>query len=130
VLELSTYFASFSVLGQADPISKAILGTTRRFVPVLAIHRSYNPGDGWKSGFAIAPQLGWRATAASYGLTQMRERFLPLLTGKKAYTSMLLITVEREQGDAVMYCEPKDSWKWARLITSAALHIATSFMPI
>jgi hypothetical protein len=130
VLELSTYFASFSVLAQADPISKAILGTTRTFVPVLAIQRSYNPGEGWKSGFGIAPQLGWRATAASYGMTQTRERLLPLLAGKKAYASILLITVERAQGDTVMYCEPKDSWKWVRLVTSTALHIATSFVPI
>jgi outer membrane protein assembly factor BamA len=130
VLELSTYFASFSILAQADPISRAILGTTRTFVPVLAVQRSYNPGDGWKSGFGIAPQLGWRATAASYGMTQTRERLLPLLAGKKVYTSTLPITVEREQGDAVMYCEPKDSWKWARLGASTALQIATSFAPI
>jgi outer membrane protein assembly factor BamA len=88
-LELSTYFASFNILAQADPISKAILSTTRAFVPVLAIHRSYNPGDGWKSGFGVAPQLGWRATAASYGMTQTRERLLPLLAGKKAYTLTL-----------------------------------------
>jgi hypothetical protein len=130
VLELSTYFASFSVLAQADPISRAILTTTRPFVPVLAVQRSYNPGDGWKSGFGIAPQLGWRATAASYGMTQTRERLLSLLAGKKVYTSTLPIIVEREQGDAVMYCEPKDSWKWVRLGTSTALQIVTSFMPI
>jgi len=134
VLELSTYFASFSVLAQADPISQAILNTTRTIVPVLAVQRPYNPGDGWKSGFAVAPQLGWRATALSYGMTQTRERLLPHLAGTRMYTSTLPVIVERElereKTGVVMYCEPKDSWKWVRLGASAALQIATSLTPI
>jgi hypothetical protein len=63
-------------------------------------------------------------------MTQTRERLLPLMAAKKAYTPMLPITVERARGDTVMYCEPEDSWKWVRLVTSTALQIATSFTPI
>jgi outer membrane protein assembly factor BamA len=125
VLEASTYIASFSLLAQADPISRLLTGSSRRMLPVLAIQRPFTPGEGWKSGFTIAPQFGWKSMALSYGTTQLRERMVPWLQGNEAFTPALPVPVERENGEAVLLCEPADArLRWLRKGAAVALQFA------
>ena len=73
-LELSTYFATFSLLAWSSPLTGLLpLAFETRWAPFVAFERPYLPGQGWQSGFTIAPQLGWRATATSYGLSHVSE---------------------------------------------------------
>src|SRR5439155_16954099 len=82
LLELSTYTLSVSLFAFARPVVPILsLALNKRFLPVLALQRSFSPGEGWKSGFFVAPQLGWKATPASYAVTQIQQRLLPLLAG-------------------------------------------------
>jgi hypothetical protein len=83
-----------------------ILNAPKRFVPILALERPYMPGEGWKSGFLIAPQLGWKNSALAYGATQLQQRLLPLVSVDRSLDPDLNITVNRTAGEAVLSCEP------------------------
>jgi outer membrane protein insertion porin family len=105
LLELSTYCVSVSMLAFAHPLLP-ILNAPKRFVPILALERPYMPGEGWKSGFLIAPQLGWKNSALAYGATQLQQRLLPLVSVDRSLDPDLNITVNRTAGEAVLSCEP------------------------
>jgi hypothetical protein len=120
-LELSSYYASFSLTpgGALWHPGKA------KVVPLFALQRPFTAGEGWKSGFALAPQLGWKIAAFRYGATQARERALPVLAGNRHLTPVLPVVVERTRGDAVMFCEPpKPRLNWLRGPAAAALKFA------
>ena len=107
LLELSTYYASFSLIGFPASLARFLpLGSIHGFIPVLSLQRPYLPGDSWRSGFLIAPQLGWRASAVSYVATQLGEHLAPLLLGDSRLTPPLPITVERPNGDGELLCDP------------------------
>jgi outer membrane protein assembly factor BamA len=121
ILELSSYYASFSLTpgGALWHPGKA------KVVPLFALQRPFTAGEGWKSGFALAPQLGWKIAAFRYGATQARERALPVLAGNRHLTPVLPVVVERTRGDAVMFCEPpKPRLNWLRGPAAAALKFA------
>ncbi|HLK22008.1 MAG TPA: POTRA domain-containing protein [Bryobacteraceae bacterium] len=107
VFELATYTASVSVFAFAHPVLPLLMGDPRRsLLPVLALTRPYAPGEGWTSGFFIAPQLSWRAPAVAYGATQLEQRLLPVLEGDRGLTPELPVTVAGPSGDGTMFCNP------------------------
>src|SRR4029077_18762379 len=84
------------------------INSKRHLLLILAIERPFTPGEGWKSGFVIAPQLGWRFPAMSYAAAQFQHRLLPVLTGDRGLETELPVTMERPQGDATLLCaQPK-----------------------
>ncbi|HEX6897265.1 MAG TPA: POTRA domain-containing protein [Bryobacteraceae bacterium] len=107
LLELSTYTAALSLYAFLPPLVPALSLTPKgTILPVLAIQRSYSPGDGWRSGFLLAPQLGWQALGAIYGVTQIQQRLLPVLAGDRGLVPQIPVTVQTHKGEALMYCEP------------------------
>ena len=107
VFELATYTVSVSVFAFAHPILPLLAADPRRsLVPVLAIARPFSPGEGWTSGFFIAPQLGWRASMVAYSATQLEQRLLPILAGDRGLVPELQVTVEGPAGEGVMFCDP------------------------
>jgi hypothetical protein len=107
VFELATYTASVSVFAFAHPILPLLAVDPRRsLLPVLALTRPFSPGEGWESGFFIAPQLGWRAPAVAYSTTQLQQRLLPVLAGDRGLVPELPVTVEGPGGEGVMFCDP------------------------
>ena len=68
LFELSTYTASLSVYAFAGPLFPLLtLGSKLPvWLPIIALQRPYSPGEGWRSGFMLAPQLGWQLTAMAY----------------------------------------------------------------
>ncbi len=107
LFELSTYTASISLIAFAHPLIPALsLNPKRRLLPVLAFSRPFFPGEGWKSGFSIAPQLGWRALALGYATTQFEQRLLPTLSGDRGLVPELPVTIEGPNNNGgVMFCE-------------------------
>jgi hypothetical protein len=128
VLELSSYYASFQVLAYTDPLSRILgLQSDSRLIPVAALHRPYLPAEPWTSGITIAPQLGWRSTALTYGATQIRERTMPWLRSDSLPTPPLPVTIERSNGDAVLLCEaPEPRLTRLRNVAKFALRIAAA----
>ena len=129
VLELSTYYLSFSLIGYAHPIAKLLPGAFARqgLLPVLSMFRPFTPGEGWKSGLLIAPQLGWQATAYTYATTQVTSRLLPIIRGDSGYVSQLAVTFERPGGDGVLLCDPpKPKYHTLRMGAAMLLQIAAS----
>lgn len=112
---LSTYMVSASLLAFAHPILPMVPVASRSLALVFAVQRPFSPGEGWKSGFVIAPQLGWQVSVLSYASTQLMQRLLPALAGDRGLIPVLPITVERQNGDAVMFCEPPPPKLWAIL---------------
>ncbi|MBZ5594092.1 MAG: hypothetical protein LAP39_17770 [Acidobacteriia bacterium] len=100
LLELSTYSVSISLIAFSHPLIPLLAASSGRFRPVLALQRPFTPGEGWKSGFMIAPQIGWRQAALAYAFTQIEQRLRP-----PALEPELPITVERPQGAATLICE-------------------------
>lgn len=107
LLELSTYTASISLFAFAHPLLPLLaVDAKRRLLPVLALQRPFSPAEGWKSGFSIAPQLGWRFSALSYAAAQTQQRSLARLSGDRGVVPELPVTVHSPGGDGVMFCEP------------------------
>jgi outer membrane protein insertion porin family len=130
LLELSTYTASISVYAFAGPLMPflSIGSKLPVWLPILALHRPYSPGEGWKSGFSLAPQLGWQLMALSYGVGQIQHRLLPVLNGDRGLVPELPVTVETAKGDAVMFCEPPNPrFMFLRTPASLVLRLAGSF---
>ncbi len=122
----STYMLSVGMFAFARPLIP-ILNPPKRLLPVLSLQRPFLPGEGWRSGFVIAPQLGWKNGAIGYGSTQLQGRLLPRLTGANAAQTLLPVTVTRAAGEAVMMCEPPaPRLRYLRMGAGLALHFLGS----
>ncbi len=115
----ATYAASVTVFGS----SLKILNLPHRLMPVFALQRPFTAGDGWKSGFAIAPQVGWRGGAAGYAATQLQQRLLPRVSGERSAEPELPVT-----GDVSMSCVAKPRLKLVRTAASIALQFVGTLM--
>jgi hypothetical protein len=114
LLDLSTFTASISLFAFAKPLLP-LLGLKNPFAPVFALQRPFTPSEGWKSGFLIAPQMGWRASLMSYPITQLQQRLMPVLAGNRDQPQDLTVTVAGPDGEMTTFCEPaKPGMKWLR----------------
>src|SRR3984893_2590348 len=130
LLELSTYTASISVYAFAGPLMPflSIGSKLPVWLPILAIHRPFSPGEGWRSGFSIAPQLGWQLTTLSYGIGQIQPRLVPALNDARGVGPELPGTVETAKADALMFCEPPNPRLiFLRTPASLVLRLAGAF---
>ncbi|HMC58125.1 MAG TPA: hypothetical protein VKJ01_02920, partial [Candidatus Solibacter sp.] len=88
------------------------------------LERPFLPGAGWLSGFAIAPQLGWKSGAAGYASTQIHRRLGPLLSGSRGLVPELPVTVRNPTGDATLFCQaPKPRFGTLRTAGSVTLQL-------
>jgi hypothetical protein len=102
LLELSTYTASVSLVAFAHPLVPLLsIASKRLFVPVLALERAYSPAEGWKSGFFLAPQLGWRPSVLHYATTQMERRVGTALMRDGGMEPELTVAVENRKCDVL-----------------------------
>ena len=69
--EFSTYNAEFSLFAWPQFVTLWPLAQKTRWLPFLSLQRPYLPGQGWQSGFILAPQWGWKGTAADYAYTHL-----------------------------------------------------------
>jgi outer membrane protein insertion porin family len=106
LLEASTYSVSLTMFAFVHPLIPGIGLPKIPFLPIAALNRPYTPGEGWKSGFMIAPQLGWEYIVMGYGLTQLRHRLTPVLTGDRGLEPELAVTVETPASQTTMFCQP------------------------
>ncbi len=119
LFELATYTAAISLYAFAGPLAPVLSASPKHaLLPVLALQRPFLPGEGWRSGFYIAPQLGWRALGAAYATTQLQQRLLPRLTPDRGLSPELAVTMELPRGEARMFCEPPAP-RWMPLRTAA-----------
>jgi hypothetical protein len=119
----STYLISISMYAFAKPLIP-IVNPPARFLPVFALTRPFTPGEGWKSGFVIAPQLGWQNAGLVYLTSQLQGRLMPRLAGESSMGPELVVTVARPDGDVPMYCEmPKPHLYVLRSAGAIGLHL-------
>lgn len=132
LFEMSTYTASVSMFAFAGPLAPYLMLGSKLpvWLPILSLRRPYSPGQGWKSGFTIAPQLGWEFMLASYAVGQLEHRLVPLLDGDRGLVPELPVTVETpSNGSAVMFCEPPNvRFSYLRTPASVILRFAGGFM--
>ena len=128
LFELSTYSMALSLYAFMPPLVPALSFLPKgTFLPIVAMQRPFIPGEGWRSGFTIAPQLGWQVMGVIYGITQIQQRLLPKLNGDRGLIPELPVTVETHKGEAMMYCDPAPP-RFAALRTGASL--AVRFMGV
>ena len=124
MFELSTYTASLSLLAFVQPIIPALAASTNRFVPIAALARGYLPGDSFRSGFVIAPQLGWQGSLLSTGVAQLQGRLLPLLTPSRGLVPELTVAVEGDGISGAIFCDaPKPRLHALRTAASIAVRL-------
>jgi outer membrane protein insertion porin family len=128
LFELSTYTVSLSMIAFAHPLLPALaIASKHPLIPILALRRPFLPALGWESGFSIAPQIGWRASALGYAITQIQQRTLPLLAGDRGSIPELPVQVEGPRGEAPMFCDPPPPRAmWLRRPASFALQFLGS----
>jgi len=105
LLEASTYTVSLSLFA----FTRAILpvGLPRiPLIPIAALSRPYTPGQGWKSGFMIVPQIAWQYMVLGYGVSQMEHRLVPVLQGDRGLEPEIPVAVETPNSRSTMFCEP------------------------
>jgi len=136
-LELSTYFASFSVFPWREPFAPPFLPSGNHWKPVLAVTRPSLPSQEWRSGFAILPQAGWKGTLFNTSLIQA-QRVASLLGDDSSTPPRLDVAVRRlnlqdEPSTAVpkfagsLFCEPpKPRFTWVKSAGLAVLDLALS----
>lgn len=106
ILEASTYTISLSMFAFTHSLVP-ILGLPHiPLIPIAALNRPYTPGEGWKSGFMIAPELGWQYIVLGYGAAQLQHRLVPVLRGDRGLEPELPVTVETPTSRTTMFCEP------------------------
>jgi outer membrane protein assembly factor BamA len=104
LLEASTYTVSLTMFAFVHTVIPGLPKIP--FLPVAGLSRPYTPGEGWKSGFMIAPQLGWEYLVLGYGTTQLRHRLNPVLLGDRNIQPELAVTVETPSNQTTMFCQP------------------------
>jgi|SRR5579872_3745751 len=122
IFALSTYTVSFSLLAFANPLVPLLATGSHLVTPILSLQRPFTPGEGWRSGFVISPQLGWPALPASYAANQMRGRLVPLLAGDRGLDPEVTISLDLPQGEGRMQCEPPPP-RFAMLRTAATMAV-------
>jgi outer membrane protein insertion porin family len=106
LLEASTYSVSLTMFAFVHSFLPALGLPKIPFIPIAAFNRPYTPGEGWKSGFMIIPQLGWRYMVMGYGVSQLQHRLLPVLQGDRGLEPELPVTVDTPNSRTTMFCEP------------------------
>jgi outer membrane protein assembly factor BamA len=136
-LELSTYYATFSLLAWSSPLTGLLpLAFKTQWTPLVTLQRPYLPGQRWQSGFTVAPQLGWRVTAAGYGLAHLSEGVRAALGGDSLPADPLAVPLvwrsrTRDESAGMvaagfLICdEPKPSWAWLRSVATTLGDVAT-----
>jgi hypothetical protein len=106
LLEASTYTVSLSMFAFVHSFLPALGLPKIPLIPIAAFNRPYTPGEGWKSGIMIIPQLGWEYMVMGYGVSQLQHRLLPVLQGDRGLEPELPITVDTPSSRTTMFCEP------------------------
>ena len=129
IFELSTYSVSLTAFAFMSPIVPALgVSKAATMLPVLALRRPYSPGEGWFSGFTIAPQLGWKLGVIGYATTQIQRRMLPLLDGSRTAQPELAIEFSAPHSSGPMLCDaPKPRFMVARRVGALTLQLAGAF---
>jgi len=106
LLEASTYTVSLTMFAFVHSFLPALGLPKIPFIPIAAFNRPYTPGEGWKSGVMIIPQLGWQYMVMGYGVAQIQHRLLPVLQGDRGLEPELPVTVDTPTSRTTMFCEP------------------------
>lgn len=105
MLEASTYTLSLSMFAFTHAILPIGLPHIP-LIPIAALSRPFTPGEGWKSGFMIVPQIGWQYMVLGYGVSQMEHRLVPILQGDRGLEPEIPVAVETPNSRTTMFCEP------------------------
>jgi outer membrane protein assembly factor BamA len=120
IFELSSYTASVSLFAFVRPPIPGLGLPKIPFLPIAMLSRQFSPAEGWKSGFMIAPQIGWQYAVMGYGFTQLQHRLTPMLEGEQHLEAELPVTVETPASQTTMFCQPPKP-KYAPVRTALAM---------
>ncbi len=128
LLEASTYYFSFSMLGLPGTVSSFLPfnNSASRWLPLFVLARPSLPGQRWFSGFTISPQLGVRSMLFGYGMSQAHQGIRSLLHADGIEVPSLMVPVQwsspaRPAKAGGLLCEPpKSTWTKVRRLAAMA----------
>ncbi|MBI1983466.1 MAG: hypothetical protein HYS61_04635 [Acidobacteria bacterium] len=138
-LELSTYRAEFSLLAWPQFVTLWPLAQQTRWLPLFFLERPYLPGQEWQSGFVLAPQWGWKGTAAHYAYSHLligARKSLDRNSTRGPGFSVPASWSTRASDDGLippnaglLRCEPRRStWAWLRDAGFSAADLAGKWL--
>lgn len=130
--EIGTYYLSVSFLSFPQALIRAdSIDISKKILPLFAVSRPYLPGQGWRSGFFVSPQLNWRESLKNYGITQLRELGHGVLSAPQEADIVVPVSwagpAEQNgrflpSATGAIICEqPKPRWRLARTAAKLAL---------
>ena len=129
VLDASTYYLTFNLLGLARPLLNVLPLISSAPPAVFAVERPYLPGQGLLSGFAVSPQLSPRATIAHYGRTQLSRALRGTLD--EPIHEPLAVPIRGgagADGELLVCAPPRPRWWWLRRGVLQATELALAFV--
>jgi hypothetical protein len=133
VLEASTYYATFSVIGVANPLLRLVpVPFTQTPKPLLALERPDVPGQSLFSGFALSPQLSLHGMLASYALRHVDGAVQTALAGSAPEPDLVVPMFRVRDGTSSsaahssgLICSPAaPSYRWLRRGAAIAADVA------
>jgi hypothetical protein len=125
ILEASTYYLTFNVLGLARPLLAFWPFAPAAGSAFVALERPYLPGQGLLSGFAWMPTLSARSTLAHYGRHHLARGVRAALAAD--VTDPLVIPVSgggRLPGEELVCDPPGPRLRWLRRGAAMAADLA------
>jgi len=133
VLEASTYYATFSLIGVSNPLLRLLpVAFAHTPKPLLAIERPDVPGQSVLSGFALSPQLSLHGMLANYALTHLDGAVQTALAGSAPEPDLVVPMFRVGNGtgsgaahSSALICSPAaPSYRWLRRGAAIAADVA------
>ncbi|MGB2714011.1 MAG: POTRA domain-containing protein [Vicinamibacterales bacterium] len=133
VLETSTYYVTFSLIGLPNPLARLLpFAAKTRLSPSLLLERPYLPGQVF-SGFALSPKRPVRTLLSSYGVTHLGRGARAVLESDPSVPTTLLVPVQSSHASVdgersrvgFLICEPRQArLRWLRRGAAYAADLA------
>lgn len=117
----ATYTVSIGMVAWQQTLIPAL--AVKRFVPIFALTRGFLPGDSWRTGFSIVPQLGWQGSLIATGTAQLQGRVLPVLSPNPGLTPELVAGVDGDVNGSILCDAPKPKMRVLRTVASLAVRL-------
>ena len=130
VLEASTYYFTFNLLGLARPLLIRLPFASQAGSAIVGLERPYLPGQGLLSGFGWTPTMSAQSTLAYYGRNHLARGVRAALNAEIGDSLVVPVTGAVRPAVEGLVCEPRSPrlW-WLRRGAAIAADLALAALP-
>ena len=130
VLEASTYYFTFNLLGLARPLLIGLPFASKAGSAIVGLERPYLPGQGLLSGFAWTPTMSAQSALAYYGRNHLARGVRAALNAESGDSLVVPVSGSGRPADEVLVCDPPSPrLRWLRRGAAVAADLALAALP-